>query len=47
MGKTNLFVSAILLLHQLIQLVVEEFVLPVLVTPGLPILGCSVQRGLE
>ena len=47
MGKTNLFVSASLLLHQLIQPVVEELVLSVLVTPGLPILGCSVQRGLK
>ena len=46
-GKTNLFVSTSLLLHQLIQPVVEELVLPVLVTPRLPILGGSVQRGLK
>ena len=46
-SKTNLFVSTSLLLHQLIQPVVEELVLSVLVTPGLPVLGGSVQRGLK
>ena len=46
-SKTNLFVSTSLLLHQLVQPVVEELVLPVLVTPGLPVLGGSVQRGLK